>query len=38
MLDNSILIITTFPTSQGALPETIDNENVLLKMNITGKG
>ena len=37
VLDFGTHVITTLPTSQGVALETTDNENVLLKMNITGK-
>lgn len=37
VLDFRTHVITTLPTSQGVALETTDNENVLLKMNITGK-
>lgn len=37
VLDFRTHVITTLPTSQGVALETTDNENVFLKMNITGK-
>lgn len=37
VLDFRTHVIATLPTSQGVALETTDNENVLLKMNITGK-